>query len=551
MRLRGVFRPVRSGLSLWRGFQSVSAASDVPAAAAPKAATAPIRGAVFEGHKPLSDMLSKGDHGGVEREWTKMSDRATAADYAVVMSSRMKNGKGGSVLALVDEMRQKKLLLTPGVYKCIMQRYRETGEGFSKFEALWDEMRDNRVSPKANVLNLYLEQMRDMARKGKNNSTAAEELPSRMWRFCSWARKTFDLIGDVKTFELVLSVTSEQSHLSLATDILQHMKDDKVPIALCHAHHFLAVGLARRALPLVTEGYNRVMELNPNSINEGTWMELLLFWAHRGNFVNMLAVEPHLAMRFPQTQPAEAFYRLVIHAMTKVSSADHVSYVIPWVELFRTLHRLEDRGFSLGEGALVHRLLGPLDKVENVDAAFYALEDMRDSKVEPVRLSDLNLVIRGCGRAGDLDRGLATLAEIPKFGLTADVESFAALLKVCVSCRDVQAGVAILAQMEGLGIEPDVRCKKMLAHLLCTHEYIDRCVALVREVGASCPPETAHSAVWMLMNLERNAEADELRKWYQSLNPNFKIADDLAATLDERTYDMESVFEENATESKQ
>ncbi len=475
-------------------------------------------------------MAMRRDFEAVEREWATVRDRATSSDYAVVMSCRLKCGKGNTVLGLVQEMREKNVRLTPGVYKCIMQRYRDTGEHIGKFDALWDEMRDRKVAPKVNVLNLYLEVLRDSLRK-TSNSGGSDELGPRMWVFYTWARKTFDLVGDVKTFELLLNATAEPAHHKLALEILQQMKKDDVPIALCHAVHVLSVGLVRRSVVLVEEGYNRCMQLNPNSLNEGTWMELVLFWAIRGNFVNVLSVEQYLAKRFPETQPSEAFYRLAVHAMTKVPSTDQPQYVIPWVELFRTLHRLEDCGYSLHEPLLLHRLLGPYDKVENLDAAFYALEDMHDSKTEVVRLSDLNVVIRGCARVADLDRALATLAEVPKFGLKANVDSFAALLKVCQSCKDVQAGVGILAQMETLGMQPDAQCKKVLASLFCRPEHIDRCVAMVRETARECPPEVVHSAIWMLMKLDRNAEAEALREWYQDLNPSFKFSESLRDEL--------------------
>ena len=556
MRLQGLRLPLRGSLLVSRNaplrFQS-SAAEASP----------PVKRAVgHDGHKPLSALASAHNHEAVEREWAQMRDRATSADYAVVMSSRLRSGKGASVPELVQEMRQKGIPLTAGVYKCLMQRYRDTGEGIGKFDALWDEMRDRKVVPKANMLNLYLEQLRDSVRKasssissssssgGGGGGGSAEDLPARMWRFCSWARKTFDVVGDVKTFELVLAATAEPAHQPLALDVLQQMKKDNVPIALCHALHFLAVGLSRRSALLVTAGYDRCMELDPKAINEGTWMEIVLFWAYRGNFVNILATEPHLAKRFPESQPSEAFYRLAVHAMTKVPTADHPNYAIPWVELFRTLHRLEDRGYSLHEPLLMHRLLGPFDKVENLDAAFYALEDMRDSKTEAVRLSDLNLVVRGCGRAADLDRGLATLAEIPKFGLAANADSFAALLKVCVSCKDTQAGLGVVAQMETLGIQPDVQCKKILAALFCTPQHVDRAAALVREIGGECPPEVAHSTIWLLMRAGRQTEADSLREWYQAANPAFKFSQQLSAAL-RGPADEGLEAEDNVAEAKQ
>ncbi len=145
------------------------------------------------------------------------------------------------------------------------------------------------------------------------------------------------------------------------------------------------------------------------------------------------------------------------------------------------------------------------------------------------------------------DRGLATFAELPKFALTASLESFASLLRVCVSCKDTRAGLGVVAQMETLGIAPDLQCKKILAALLCTTLHLDRCVALVREIGAECPPEVAHSCIWLLMRAGRQAEAEALRERYQAQNPAFKFSEQLAAALRSPEY----ASEDNAAESRQ
>jgi hypothetical protein len=361
-------------------------------------------------------------------------------------------------------------------------------------------------------------------------------------------RKTFDMVGDARTFDLLLETAAEFSFHFVTLEVLKMMREDIVPLSAAQAMNVMNVGLSRRYGPLVRLGYERILELGVSKIiNEGTWMELVQHWAVRGNFSNILAIEPLLKQRYPDSQPCEAFYHLAIHAMTKKPHASNESRHVPWSELFGMLHRMEDAGFSTESRMLGRRIMGPFLTVENVDGAYFALEDMRDDPActSKPRLSDLNLVIRGCGRLQDLDRAFATFAEIPKFGLIADSSTFAELLNVCGACGDGQAALHVEKQMNALGLELNSATVRALASATLSREYWRRAFELSQTHMALMPPELVHSVVYFTIRAKRFSEAKEVVNKATATFPKFVLAEALAKEIDTALQRREEKQKEN------
>ncbi len=65
-----------------------------------------------------------------------------------------------------------------------------------------------------------------------------------------------------------------------------------------------------------------------------------------------------------------------------------------------------------------------------MDEAYYMLEELQAAG-ECVSLPLLNMIVRSCANAGDIDRAYATYEAFPKFKLQPNVETLEALLVVC------------------------------------------------------------------------------------------------------------------------
>lgn len=343
------------------------------------------------------------------------------------------------------------------------------------------------------------------------------------------------MVGDSRTFDVLLDSAAEFSYHFVALEVLKMMREDGVALTASQALDVLTVGLSRRYGPLVRLGYDRILELGAHKIiNEGTWMELVQHWAVRGNFSNILAVEPLLKQTYPESQPSEAFFHLAIHAMTKKPHSSNETRHVPWSEVFAMLHRMEDAGFSTESRFLSRRILAPFSSVENVDAAYFALEDMRDdpASTSKPRLSDLNLVIRGCGRVQDLDRAFATFAEIPKFGLTADASTFAELLSVCGACGDAQAALHVEKQMASVGLDHTSQTIRAVASAALSREHWKRAYELTKTDLARMPPELVHSVMYYAIRAKCYNEAKELLDRAVVSFPKFVLAEALAKELE-------------------
>ncbi len=389
----------------------------------------------------IFDLLQQRKYAEVEEEFRRLGDAASTSDYCALMWTLVRTKRDEEMDKLLAQMQAKNVPLESMVFKCFFARLRDKGAGIDEFQKLLDRMKELNVKPQPDLMNLFLEQMRDLGRL--RGDLQVTEVPTKMLKARSILsfsllsllllfvvlvfnyktkaysnfRKSFDVIGDTKTFDLLLDTASEFSYHFVTLEVIKLMREDKIELTASQALSVMNVGLLRRYGPLVRTGYERILELGADKIiNEGTWMELLQHWSNRGTFSNILAVESLLGQRFPDSQPCEGFYHLAIHAMTKKPHVSNENRHVPWVEVFTILHRMEDKGISLDSRVLDRRIMAPFSSSENVDEAFFALEDMRDDPecLSKPRLSDLNLIISGCGRLRDLDRAFATFAEIPK-----------------------------------------------------------------------------------------------------------------------------------------
>jgi len=87
----------------------------------------------------------------------------------------------------------------------------------------------------------------------------------------------------------------------------------------------------------------------------------------------------------------------------------------------------------------------------HVDDAYYELEE-EAKRGGAVPLKAANLVVLSCARIPDLDRAFATWAELPKLGLSPDIETYNALLSTCVRAREFSSARRLLNRMEAEGV---------------------------------------------------------------------------------------------------
>ncbi len=504
-------------------------------------------------HQRLSELCGRGLLDDAERLFAIIRDTATGPDYAALMSCRLRRGKGDTIQELVDEMKKKKVPLTGGAYKCIMVMMRSKGEPLVHLDELWAEMARTKVTIKPIMLNIYLEHLRDASRRVPSE---APDTAPRMLKFYRWACDKFHVHGDEKTFNLILCAADNEGQQSVVDSVLEDMKRVGMELTLLHALHILNIGLYRRIGTFINLGYERIIKTDPLFLNEGTWMELIKHWAARGSAANILSLEPVLAKRFPESQPSEVFYRSALHALTKINTMEtvdgNVSANAPdvaWGDLFRVLHRMEDRGYGLTSRCLLRRVLGPMSITACLDAAYYALVEMRDDtgpNAERVRLSDLNLVIAGCGRTRDLDRAFATLAEVPKFGFKPSLETYVAMLGVCAYSKDADAALHVEKQMLAEGIELDQRCKQHLAAVFSTPQHWRRALEIVKSYAKVPAAQVMHQLVFAIVESGNALEAEDARAWYRERNPEYSFGENLSRKLSSAVADLYETPEEYA-----
>jgi len=71
-------------------------------------------------------------------------------------------------------------------------------------------------------------------------------------------------------------------------------------------------------------------------------------------------------------------------------------------------------------------------------------------------LDSLNIIIRGCSIAKELDRAYATFVELPSFGTSPSLNTFKFLLEGCITLGDTVHALRIMSELEKQkSIKPD------------------------------------------------------------------------------------------------
>lgn len=484
--------------------------------------------------RKIMTLLNDRNYKGVEELFQKMMKTSSASwgDYTAAMWARVRTGMFDQVTPLLDEMRSKNMVISSSAYNCLFFSLKMQKKPLEDYEKLWKQMLSDAVKPHVYGLNLYLERFRDLGRS-RSSKTLHPELPAKMMEFYRKEGKERECVGNAKSFSLMLDTAIDFNCQETGMKILQYMKEDHVPLSYSNAMKVLELGLNRLFPPLVKAGYENLVA-SGGKIDEGTLMEIATLWCKRGTYEDVLSMEEDLKKRFPDSQPSEAFYRLALHAMTKhyPGSRDGSGRVenTPWAEVFLVMHKMADHGHPVESRMLMRRLVAPMHDVETLDRAYYALEDLRAEGVK-VRLSDVNVIIRGCSKLRDLDRAFATFAEIPAFGLQPDVSSYRELLGACNSGKDSDAADQVYQQMLNAGIELDDTCRRHLLFAFGNQKFFRKAKELVGNDYASTAPEVLHTLIFLQAKSKDIEGAKQMYEEVRAAVPSFKASKALREAL--------------------
>jgi hypothetical protein len=86
------------------------------------------------------------------------------------------------------------------------------------------------------------------------------DLPIKMFGFYKAKREAFNLVGNERTFSLLIGSCADFGYQAVAMNIVQEMARDEISITFSQALKILNIGLARHFQPLVKIGYDFVKE---------------------------------------------------------------------------------------------------------------------------------------------------------------------------------------------------------------------------------------------------------------------------------------------------
>lgn len=90
-----------------------------------------------------------------------------------------------------------------------------------------------------------------------------------------------------------------------------------------------------------------------------------------------------------------------------------------------------------------------------IDKAYFTLEEMKKEK-KPIDIVAFNVVVAACADAGDVVRTIGTYREAAKLGITPDVDTYNAILDVCINGRVEDMDNVVITEMKNANVTPNV-----------------------------------------------------------------------------------------------
>jgi len=209
-----------------------------------------------------------------------------------------------------------------------------------------------------------------------------------------------------------------------AYEILKLMEQQGKPVPL-QAYHLVLGSLCQTDNNAGVKHCFKNLQVSEDleyPFDEGTIIELLKH--AKKNKDLQLANQAFLCVEQKQI-PYQDFYFIPL--------LDLLSHYRDYPKLFEILLLMKSLRVHYSFKAFTDIIYEISKKPENMDDAFFALEDLKQNK--KIDLNAFNIVLAGCAHGKDVERTFATYSEIQKFGLKPDLETIHILLNLCLKTR--------------------------------------------------------------------------------------------------------------------
>lgn len=280
-------------------------------------------------------------------------------------------------------------------------------------------------------------------------------------------RQVDTILSEMRSFNIpitdhayfsILQASQHAFSLKKKLHILDDIRKDGDSHRLLAAYNAILLGAARAAR--IEDAFN-VFEtmISDGSIvpNRDTYNNLLVCCAKAGNPDRALRVLDMLKGTSESIQPNAKSYNSVVAACARAGDVDRA------FEVARHMSRV---GIRLNIVTKNH-LLEAYCNAGKLERAFAMTKDMVHSQGIKPNSHTYDILIRGCGRWGQLDAALRLLSSMETAGVSPTIVTYSVAIDACARAGGpvaVDKAFELLTQMEKSGLEPNVVTFNSLIH---------------------------------------------------------------------------------------
>ncbi|ORE08709.1 hypothetical protein BCV72DRAFT_303517 [Rhizopus microsporus var. microsporus] len=380
---------------------------------------------------------------------------------------RMRKGNARNVLSKVleitNEIKAQNLSYDLNTYNALLAAYARAHDK-SKIDKTINQMEKEGIKPTTDSYNLILEAYanhrdvevqldwkKEMEQKGIEFNNISYYHLLRGQRNYRLALETFNemkqrgLTPTLSSYTLLIqNCPTEQS--KKAFELLKEVEESGMPIASEPSLYFHMMRLAASTYELDVTSYCWKKAVNELSLrpDEGTCIGVLNVAARKGD--TSLATD-------------------VIRQLSKNGYPYKEHYFTPLMEAFVVKDDLKS-AFNVLDIMRISGVPPTMKSVYNlrkrlststamIDKAYFTLEEMKKEK-KPIDIVAFNVVVAACADAGDVVRTIGTYREAAKLGITPDIDTYNAILDVCINGRVEDMDNVVITEMKNANVTPNV-----------------------------------------------------------------------------------------------
>ncbi|KAG0735904.1 hypothetical protein G6F57_010025 [Rhizopus arrhizus] len=442
------------------------------------------------------------------------------------------------VMSVVEEMNTRNLRYDLNTYNALLTAYAKVKDQKAISETL-DRMEKEGIKPTIDTYNYIMKafgnnkdtsaQLRlkdEIQNKGieLNGVTYIHLLEAQQGNL-QLALETFEEMKQKGITPTVLSYSfligaCRTSSSDVAFKLLKEAEDNGLPVDSQPRMYFnvLRLGTREDEIDIVTYCWNKAVGKYSLRPDEGTCLQVLRVAAKRGDsklakdVIRQLSTSGYPYKQHYFTPLMEAFLvKDDLVSAFNVLDIMRVSGVPPTIKSIQSLREK----LSSNSKAL--------------DDAYDILKELRKKK-KRVDVVDFNVLLLASVDNGDVERTFGIYREAAKFGVIPDVDTYNAVLEVCVKGRVNKMDRAVIEEMRKANVSPNVDTFVKMIELSCNRTNYEKAFNYLEEMKERgfLPPQTCYEVLAKRLSYNRDPRfhllMEEMEGIGYKLRPDIRLS---------------------------